>query len=256
MAMTGVLLGLGLVGGFVSGLLGLGGAVLMVPLLLFVPPLFHLPALSMRVVAGISMVQVFFSALSAVVAHWRHAHVSGEVVRWVGIPAGLAAFAGAWLSARTTSRELELLFAAISTLAFAIMLLPPPRDAGGEAPSEVRVARPLALAIALAVGLVGGMVGAPGAFIFVPLLIYVLKVPTRITLGSTLVVVLFGAAAGLAGKLGSGQIVWSLALPLALGSVAGAQAGGWLSARTRVGVLRWGLVAIIGVSTAKIWLGL
>lgn len=254
--MTLLLLGLGLVGGFVSGLLGLGGAVLMVPLLLFVPPLVHQPALSMRVVAAISIVQVFFSALSAVLVHWRHAFVSGEVVKWVGIPAGIASFAGAWLSVRTSSQELELLFAGISTLAFLIMLLPPPHDQEAPSAQAVQLSRPLAVAIALVVGGIGGMVGAPGAFIFVPLLIYVLKVPTRITLGSTLVVVLIGAVSGLVGKLDTGQIDWALAVPLALGSVAGAQAGGWLSARTRVAVLRWGLIAIIGVSTAKIWFSL
>jgi hypothetical protein len=60
----------------------------------------------------------------------------------------------------------------------------------------------------------------------------------------------------LAGKVDTHQIVWGLALPLVVGSVVGAQLGGVLSARTPVPVLRWALVLIIGVSTAKIWTGL
>jgi uncharacterized membrane protein YfcA len=252
---TAVLVGLGVIGGFVSGLLGLGGAVLMVPLLLFVPPLFHVSALSMRQVAGISIVQVFFSSLSAVFSHWRHAHVNGTVVAWLGVPAGLAAFAGGLISAHTSSLQLEILFAVISTVAFFIMLRPLPSGTEEDPSGPVTFSKPWAVVIALAVGGVGGMVGAPGAFIFVPLLIYVLKIPTRITLGSTLVIVLIGAVSGLAGKLDAHQIDWSLALPLVVGSVVGAQLGGVLSARTPVQVLRWVLVLIIGVSTAKIWMG-
>ena len=253
---TAVLLGLGLIGGFVSGLLGLGGAVLMVPLLLFVPQLFHVPALSMREVAGISIVQVFFSSLSAVISHWRHAHVNGTVVAWLGIPAGVASLAGGILSAETTSHELEILFAIISTLAFFIMLRPLPKGTEDDPSGPIQFSKPWAVVIALLVGGVGGMVGAPGAFIFVPLMIYVLKIPTRITLGSALVIVLIGALSGLAGKVDTHQIVWGLALPLVVGSVVGAQLGGVLSARTPVPVLRWALVLIIGVSTAKIWTGL
>ena len=236
----------------------MGGAVLMVPLLLFVPPLFHQPALTMRQVAAISIVQVFFSALSAVIVHWRHSFVSSKVVAWIGIPAGIAAFAGAWISARTSSLELETIFAVISSVALLIMLKPLPKSAREDEshPGSVEFSKGWAIVIAVLVGGLGGMVGAPGAFIFVPLLIYGLKIPPRITLGSTLVIVLIGAVTGLIGKLGTHQVEWNLALPLVLGSVVGAQFGGWLSARTRVEVLRWGLVAIIGLSTVKIWMGI
>lgn len=254
--MTWLLLVLGLIGGAFSGLLGLGGAVLMVPLLLFVPQMFGQQPLDMRQVAAISIVQVFFASLSAVIVHWRHGYVSRTVVGWVGIPAGLASFAGAWFSARTSSRELEIIFAAISTLAFFIMIRPLPQQPESEGMSEPRFSHAAAVVIAVVVGGVGGLVGAPGAFIFVPLLIYALKIPARITLGSTLFIVLIGSVAGVLGKVDTHQVDWALALPLAAGSVAGAQFGGWLSARTRVEVLRWALVALIGFSTARIWMGI
>lgn len=251
--MTQVLFLLGFVGGIFSGLLGLGGAVFMVPLLLFVPPLLGEPALSMKQVAAISIVQVFFASISGVIVHWKHSYVNRRVVLWIGVPAGVASFVGAWLSARTSSTTLLAIFAVISTLAFVMMLVPLPKHE--ETQENIAFSIPLALLIAVVVGGIGGMIGAPGAFIFVPLLIYILKIPMRITLGSTLVIVLIGSLTGLFGKFGTNQIHWPWAWPLAIGGVLGAQLGGWLSTRTRVQVLRWLLIAIIGISTAKVWLG-
>ena len=51
------LLFLGLGGGFLSGLLGLGGAIFMIPLLLYVPPLLGVGQLDMKQVAAVSMVK-------------------------------------------------------------------------------------------------------------------------------------------------------------------------------------------------------
>jgi len=47
---------LGFVGAFVAGLLGVGGAILMIPLLLYVPPWIGFPPLDVMAVAAISMV--------------------------------------------------------------------------------------------------------------------------------------------------------------------------------------------------------
>ena len=49
--------GLGLAAGFLSGLLGIGGGIVMAPLLLYVPPLFGFEPLPMRMVAGLTIVQ-------------------------------------------------------------------------------------------------------------------------------------------------------------------------------------------------------
>ncbi len=55
------------------------------------------------------------------------------------------------------------------------------------------------------------MVGAPGAFVYIPVMIYLLNIPTRIAIGSTLGIVFLGALAGAAGKMATGQILWPAA---------------------------------------------
>lgn len=67
-----LLITLGLIGGFFSGLLGIGGGILMVPLLLYVPPLFRLAPIDVEAVAGLTMVQGFFASLSGVFVYQGH----------------------------------------------------------------------------------------------------------------------------------------------------------------------------------------
>lgn len=80
--MTLVFLGLG--GGFLSGLLGLGGAIFMIPLLLYVPPLIGVGQLDMKQVAAVSMVQVLFAALSGLIVHNKNKFVSKSILVYRG----------------------------------------------------------------------------------------------------------------------------------------------------------------------------
>ena len=73
---TGTLLGLGLGGGFLSGLLCLGGAIFMIPLLLYVPPLLGVDEFDMKQVAAISMVQVLSASLTGVIVHHKNKFAS------------------------------------------------------------------------------------------------------------------------------------------------------------------------------------
>lgn len=254
MALFGLLVLLGLAGGFFSGLLGLGGSILMVPLLLFVPPALGFSAFDMKQVAAISMVQVFFASLSAVLVHRQNNAVSKPLVVTMGAASAVATLAGAWASAYASAKLLLLLFAGISTAAALLMFIPR-REVESDLPADqVPFNRTAAVLIALAVGTIGGLIGAPGAFIYVPLLIYVLGIPTRVTLGSTLAIVLLGALSGVIGKVATGQVPYLPAAALVLGSVPGARFGGHVSKRVNARYLRWMVTAIVVGSTVKIWL--
>src|SRR5262245_52334761 len=74
---------LGQAGTFVAGLLGVGGAIVMIPLLLYVPPLLHVGGLDVKSVTGVTMVQVFVAAVSGVIAHRRARALHGRLT-WVG----------------------------------------------------------------------------------------------------------------------------------------------------------------------------
>ena len=81
----GVLVVLGMVGAFVSGLLGVGGAIVMIPLLLYVPPLLGIGGFDVKEVAAITMVQVFIAAVSGVIAHGRRRAVNARLAATGGL---------------------------------------------------------------------------------------------------------------------------------------------------------------------------
>ena len=59
----------------------------------------------------------------------------------------------------------------------------------------------------------------------IPLLLYVLKIPLRVALGSTLAIGLFSSSAGIIGKIATGQVPFSMAIVLILGAMPAAQLG-------------------------------
>ena len=119
---------------------------------------------------------------------------------------------------------------------------------------EVKFNRPLATFFAVAIGFIGGMIGAPGAFIFIPVCVYLLKIPMRVTIGSTLGIVLMTAFTSTIGKVASGQMHWAIAGVLILGSVTAAQLGSRASHHVPVKILHKLMTVIIAFSSLKMWL--
>jgi uncharacterized membrane protein YfcA len=113
--------------------------------------------------------------------------------------------------------------------------------------------KPVGFLMALAVGLLAGAVGAGGAFLMMPLMIYVLRIPPRDAVGTSLAIVLAGALAGTAGKLFTGQIPGWPALALVSGALPAAQLGAAASQKLRAGQLKWLLAALIGAVAVKMW---
>jgi uncharacterized protein len=243
---------LGLVGAFIAGMLGVGGAIVMVPLLLYAPPLLGLEPLDMKSVAGITMVQVLVAAVSGVVAHQRMRALHGELA-WLGGPTmAIGSFAGAVASRDLSDRTLLLVFALMATGALAVLVRV--ETAGQPILAEqVTIPRGRAIAVCASVGVFAGLVGAGGAFLLVPLLIAVVGVPIRITIGSSLAITAMSAVTGFAGKLITGQIPWGPAVFVALGAVPGAQLGALVSRRLSGERLRRALFVVVLLTAVRVW---
>lgn len=247
------LVALGLGGGFLSGLLGLGGAIFMIPILLYVPPLLGVGMFDMKQVAAISMVQVLSASLTGVIVHHKNKFVSKSLLLYMGVCNAIGNLGGSFYSQHTKSSFLLAIFATLAVIAAVAMFIPKREQGQDMLPEDLKYNKPLAMAVSLLIGVFGGMVGAPGAFIYIPVMIYILNIPTRIVIGSTLGIVFLGALAGTIGKMATGQILWPAALALVVGTVPGAQFGGGMSKKVNTKYLRIAIAIIIAVTGIKMW---
>jgi uncharacterized membrane protein YfcA len=210
----------------------------------------------MKVIAGLTMVQGFAASCGGILGHRKEHHVCRRLVWHMGPAMLVGSAAGAVLSARVPSRTLLALFAALAMAAAILMFLPRPGTDGEINPEAITYSTPLAVWVPLVLGGFLGMVGQGGAFILIPFMLYALRVPTRVALGSSLGIIMFSTAAGLAGKLATGQVVFTPALALISGSALGGGAGGLCSGRVPARVLRYALACVIGGTALRIWHGL
>jgi len=107
---------IGLAAGFLSALLGVGGGIVIVPLLLLVA---HW---EMRTASATSLAAIGITATAGVVTYVVHGDVEPVYALLVGMPAAAGAAAGATLQQRLQGRTLSLLFAAV-LVAIAVRML-------------------------------------------------------------------------------------------------------------------------------------
>ncbi|HWJ45255.1 MAG TPA: sulfite exporter TauE/SafE family protein [Gaiellaceae bacterium] len=98
---------IGLVAGFFSALLGVGGGIIIVPLLLMVC------AWQAREAAATSLAAIGVTAVSGVIAYAIHGDVDVAYAALVGIPAAVSVGGATALQQRLRRRTIELLFAAL-----------------------------------------------------------------------------------------------------------------------------------------------
>jgi len=243
----------GAVVGFFSGLLGIGGGILMFPLLHYLPQVFGFEAIGVKNITGLTMVQGFFASLSAMLFYQKQGLVNKSLVWTLGLSLFLSSLAGSLISKAVPDRVLLFIFGALAVTAAALMFIPRSYVKDDHTEDMVSFHKPAAIVIGVTAGFLVGLVGQGGAFITIPLMLYVLKIPLRVALGSTLAIGLFSATAGTIGKVATGQVPFAMAAALLIGAVPVAKAGAWMSKRTKTQYLRWLLAMIISATAIKIW---
>jgi uncharacterized protein len=110
-----VLGGIGVASGFMSALFGVGGGIVVVPLLVL------LAAFDSRVATATSLAAILLTALSGVTSFSLLDHVDWDGAALVGLPALAGSLAGVQLQHRLSSRRLTLSFA-VFLVAVAVVL--------------------------------------------------------------------------------------------------------------------------------------
>ena len=256
--------------GFLSGLFGVGGGFLMTPLLIFsgVPP---------AVAVGTESAQITASSVSGAFAQWRRRNVD-FVMGGVLLAGGLlgSVFGVQLVGGLRRLGQFDFFVAAcyvtflgvIGTLMLIESINTMRKTRGGRAVSARRSGRhnwvhglPLKLRfhrsklyisaippflLGVFVGLLAAIMGVGGGFIMVPAMIYLLRVPTNIVVGTSLFQIVFLTAATTLLHASQNQTVdVVLAMLLMVGGVVGAQFGAVAGERLKAEQLRFLLAALV-----------
>ena len=108
------------------------------------------------------------------------------------------------------------------------------------------------VALAL-IGFASGLVGAGGAFLTVPVMIALLRLPVRLAIGTSLAVTVMSALTGVLGKALTAQIPLGPAGAVMLGSLVGARVGARVSRRIPVRVLQIVLAGLVALVAIREW---
>jgi uncharacterized membrane protein YfcA len=274
------LVGLGLGVGFLSGLFGVGGGFLMTPLLIF----YGIPS---TVAVGTTLSHISASSVSGALTQWRRRAIDFKMagVMMAGGVAGT--LIGIWLVDHLQRQGQMDLIVALSYVVLlgvvgAIMLkesLATLGAARGGAVTPVRainrpwlMALPLKtrfrqsrlymsvippIAIGVFVGILSAIMGIGGGFIVVPAMIYILRMPTNVVLGTSLVQIIVITAITTVLQATSNQAVdIMLAFFLVAGGVVGAQLGVRVGTRLRGEQLRFLLAVLVLLVAARLAWGL
>lgn len=246
-----LLLVLGLIGGTLSGLLGIGGGLVIVPLLLYAPLWLGFDPIDIRTATAVAVVQVTAATLSGTIAHRRRRSVYVRLAVTMSAASAIGALAGGVVSATVPANLLLWTTAVLATVAALLMFLPvrvEALDAGADPPFNV-----VTVCVAgLVIGAIVGMNGS-GAFLMMPTLIFLVGLPTQIAIGTVLAVGFPTSLAAAIGKIATGQVPLLTAGIVVVGAIVGAQAGSWIGARTPPKVLRWLYGGLVSLIAAGLW---
>ncbi|MHA7584597.1 sulfite exporter TauE/SafE family protein [Paenibacillus vandeheii] len=256
-----VMMLLGFVGSFFSGLLGIGGAIINYPLLLFVPSSLGVADFTAHEVSSISMFQVFFASLAGVLAFRKKknnkntARIHSGLVLYMGISILCGSLIGGIASKYIVGDTINIIYGVLAIVAVVLMLIPNKGKQEDNA-KQITFNKTIAVISAFIVGIVSGIVGAGGAFILIPIMLTVLKIPTRTTIATSLAIVFISAIGGVIGKITAGSIPITPTLFTVIGSILGAPLGSRMSAKINTKYLRYALVVLISFTAIKVWISI
>lgn len=237
------LVAIGLTAGLFSTLFGVGGGLVVVPMLLW------LLRMDAKAATATSLAGICITAIAGASDHAALGNVNVVKALEIGLPATVGVLVGIALKHRISSTALVYAFSAFMLLVAARMALP------GESAvhfGSVTLEALLVAALGLAAGITAGLFGIGGGLLFVPALIIVLGVGQDVATGTSLAAMIPVSLLGTWRQRHSGAVHWRAALVIGLCSAVTAVGGALLVEHTKAVVLRSIFAALVVLTAAQL----
>jgi len=233
--------------GTMSGFFGIGGGMILVPILLAL-------GFDTKDAIGISIIQMVFSSIYGSYLN----HKKGYLIIGEGVFVGVGGFIGGFVGGYTTQfiSDIVLQFLFFGLLLFALFRLCFSKNYEDDAVTK-RLNKSILFVIGTIIGVFSITLGIGGSIILTPLLVGLLHYPLKKAVSAGLFFVVFSSVAGMISRLSSGTIDFSNGLVVAVASLAGVTFGIWLkdhvtSKRHKTALLLLYLFALV-LLVKKIW---
>jgi hypothetical protein len=177
----------GVVAGFLAGLFGVGGGILIVPGLVLAA------GMDQRLAHGTSLAAVLPISLTSLVTYAAHDNVDWTAAVFLSIGAVVGAVIGTKLLHALPHRTLGMLFAAVLVVSAIRLFFSPEADGRGTLTAAVALAL---VALGLATGILAGLLGVGGGIVMVPAMILLFGIAPVVAKGTSAAVIIPTALMG------------------------------------------------------------
>lgn len=233
--------------GTMSGFFGIGGGMILVPILLVL-------GFDVKIAIGISIIQMVFSSIYGSYLN----HKKGSLIIGEGIFVGLGGFLGGYIGGYVTHflSDTMLQFTFFALLLFALFRLFFSKNHEDDAQTK-SLNKALLFTIGVGIGIFSITLGIGGSIILTPLLVGLLHYPLKKAVSAGLFFVVFSSIAGMISRLSSGTIDFNNGLIVAVASLVGVAIGIWLKDHVNSKNHKMALLALyvfaLGMLMKKIW---
>ncbi|MCJ7473424.1 MAG: sulfite exporter TauE/SafE family protein [Actinobacteria bacterium] len=211
---------IGIIGGTVSGLMGIGGGTVIIPLLLY------LSGIDIKAATAISMVHIVFASISGTIFNYYQKTIIFKYSLYFGLSSMVFSFIGAYLTKYIPDLTIKIMYLAALTVSFVMLLLRSRITSHKAEPSKKDLYK--IIPIGAVAGFMAGILGIGGGFLFVPALLFFMGLPMNIATGTSLGAIIFTSIPGLAGKILSVDFNILFGVIVGIGGIGGARLGTYL----------------------------
>jgi len=204
--------------GTMAGFFGVGGGMILVPILLVL-------GFDIKDAIGISIIQMVFSSIFGSYLNYK----KGSLIIGEGIIVGIGGFVGGFIGGYVTQYISDTVLQGLffSILLFALFRLVFSKNHEDDVQTR-SLSKVLLLSIGIVIGIFSITLGIGGSVILTPLLVGLLHYPLKKAVSAGLFFVVFSSIAGMISRLSTGTIDFGNGLIVAIASVVGVTFGIWL----------------------------
>ncbi|MBR0403907.1 MAG: sulfite exporter TauE/SafE family protein [Eggerthellaceae bacterium] len=257
---------LGALVGVIAGMLGVGGGTVYLPVFRLV---FGLSAIGCT---ATSLFTISPTSISGAIAHMRNGTcmpklgvtlgVGGALTSWMGVR--LADISPSWVI--MTAAALAIAYSAITMLRKALAMPKGASSASNKGAGSARLSEPevpampsftskqyaMAFGIGAAAGLASGFIGLGGGFLMVPMMVSFLRMPMKLTSGTSLIAIMILALPATVVQCLLGNVDFLIGIAVSCGAIPGALMGAKLMKRIPERTLRFAFAGLLLVGAVML----